>query len=360
MSLLTRIFSWGRLRRLKRELASDPSPITYLALAQYHALAGNGRDAEQVCEEGLSSFPENLPLAQFLQRVQRTEREKRLGALRRELALAPRPALWRELCEALIESDELGRAEEEAQRWLATDRSAEARYLLARVKLARFYADRGREQGRNALACLEEAERGLPGDARVLRTRLEFLMKIGAWQNARDCAARLLAQEPGSLELEGRYRTLQALVEGAPTIERALHAVEKSGKFADESEQLASPGSRSVQPILRELASSPDIRAALYVRGATALVQGPKGATAERTARAVQSILASSRAAARKLGLGQTFQIQLEGVFGTLSIAPGEQDAGALLCSGPLGRRREEALFGLAGLNAETEQGGAS
>ena len=98
----------------------------------------------------------------------------------------------------------------------------------------------------------------------------------------------------------------------------------------------------------------------LYVRGATALVQGPKGATAERTARAVQSILGGSRSAARRLGLGQVFQVQLEGDFGTLSIAPGEQDAGALLCAGPLGRAREEALLGMAGLNAETEEAEAS
>ena len=39
-----------------------------------------------------------------------------------------------------------------------------------------------------------------------------------------------------------------------------------------------------------------------------------------------------------------------------LSIAPGEQDAGAILCAGPLGAAREEALLGLAGLNAETSE----
>jgi predicted regulator of Ras-like GTPase activity (Roadblock/LC7/MglB family) len=141
-------------------------------------------------------------------------------------------------------------------------------------------------------------------------------------------------------------------------VERALHEVERSGKLVDERDDLAPPTRRgSVLPILRELASQPDVRAALYVRGATALVQGPKGATAERTARAVQSILGGSRAAARRLGLGQVFQIQLEGDFGTLSIAPGEQDAGAILCAGALGRTREEALLGMAGLNAETNEG---
>ena len=122
----------------------------------------------------------------------------------------------------------------------------------------------------------------------------------------------------------------------------------------------SSPRWRQAPRVLHELARQPDVQAALYVRGATALVQGPKGATAERTARTVQTILSASRSAARRLGLGQVFQVQLEGPFGTLSIAPGEQDAGAILCSGPLGRAREEALLGMAGMNAATSGEGDS
>ena len=358
MNLLERLLSFGRLRAAKRRLALDPSPRNYLALVQQYVMAGRNREARRVCEEGLGSFPDNVQLAKFHQRACRAEREQRLAELRRELALSPRPWLWRELCEILIDSDELARAEEEVARWLASAQDPEAFYQLARVRLARFYADRGRDQGRSAQASLEQAAQHLPQDVRVLRSKLEFLMKIGAWQEARDCAARLLALEPGSLELEGRYRTLSSLAEGAPTLERALHAVEKSGRFADEGEVLVPRVSAgSVLPLLRELCSQPDIRAALYVRGATALVQGAKGATAERTARTVQTILSVSRSAGRRLGLGQVFQIQLEGGFGTLSIAPGEQDAGAILCAGPLGRAREEALLALAGLNAETGAG---
>lgn len=360
MNILTFFLNFGRLRKARRRLAADPSPGNYQALARQYALTGRNREAQQVCEEGLAFFPDNVQLVKFHQRARRAEQEDRVAQLRRELALAPRPALWRELCELLIDSGELARAEEVVDRWHASGDDAEATFQLARVRLARFYADRGRDQGRSSLASLEEALQHLPNDPRVLRAKLEFLMKIGAWQDARDCVAKLLALVPGALELEGRYRTLVSLAEGAPSIERALHAVEKSGRFADESELGPRASGGSVQPLLRELASQPDIRAALYVRGSTVLVQGPKGATAERTARAVQSILSSSRAAGRKLGLGQAFQIQLEGAFGTFSIAPGEQDAGAILCAGPLGRAREEALLGLAGLNAETEEGEAA
>jgi tetratricopeptide (TPR) repeat protein len=361
MNLLNRLLSFGRVRRARRALAADPTPRNYLTLAQQFALAGRTADAERACVEGLAAFPENIQLSRYHQRTRRAEREKRLAELRRELALAPRPPLWRELCEILIESDELARAEEELTRWLARDQDPEARYLLARVLLARFYADRGREQGRAALAALDTAIEHLPGDLRPLRAKLDFLTKIGAWKDARECAGRCLAVEPGTLELEGRYRTLATRAEKAPTFERALYEVERSGKLAGEDGLVdARSSAGSVQALLRELATQPDVQAVLYVRGSTALVQGPKGATAERTARTVQSILAGSRATARRIGLGQLFQVQLEGSFGTLSIAPGEQDAGAILCSGPLGRTREEALLGMAGLNAATGTGASA
>ncbi|MEQ1891643.1 MAG: roadblock/LC7 domain-containing protein [Planctomycetota bacterium] len=360
MSFFQRLLAYSRIRGARRSLAKDPTPRNYLALAQQYSLAGRATEAQRTCVEGLAAFPDNLQLVRYHQRTRRSEREQRLAQLRRELAVAPRAPLWRELCEILIDSDELARAEEELSRWLEKDHDSEALYLLARVRLARFFADRGREQGRAAMAALDRAIEKLPGDMRPLRAKLDFLTRIGAWKDARDCAAKCLSVEPGTLELEGRYRTLSARADNAPAFERALYEVERSGNLVEQdSEDGKHVSAGSVQGLLRELAAQPDVQAALYVRGQTALVQGPKGATAERTARAVQNILAGSRSAARRLGLGQLFQIQLEGGFGTLSIAPGEQDAGAILCSGPLGRAREEALLGMAGMNAASGGEGA-
>jgi tetratricopeptide (TPR) repeat protein len=356
MNLFQRLLSIGRIRQARRALAANPSPRGYLALAQLYTVVGRITDAQRVCVEGRAAFPDNMQLARFHKRTRRAEREASIARLRRELAEAPRAGLWRELVEVLIDSDELTRAEVELGRWLERDQDAEAHYLLARVRMARFFADRGRDQGRLALASIEEAIRLLPGDARPLRARLEFLSRIGAWKDAADAAGKLLALEPGALELEGRYRTLSARAAEAPTVERALHFVEQTGQLADDS-CASEPARRrgNVQPLLHELAKDPEVQAALYVRGATALIQGLKGATAERTARAVQAVLGGSRSASRRLGLGQVFQVQLEGHFGTLSIAPGENDAGAILTRGALGRTREEALLSMAGMNAVTE-----
>src|SRR6185436_44859 len=95
----------------------------------------------------------------------------------------------------------------------------------------------------------------------------------------------------------------------------------------------------AVRPMLQSLVRESGVQAAFYVRGGTALVQGPKGATAERTARGVREIVQSCRSAARRLGLGQAQEARLEGSFGTLLVAPGELGSGALWCTGGVTRR---------------------
>jgi predicted regulator of Ras-like GTPase activity (Roadblock/LC7/MglB family) len=251
------------------------------------------------------------------------------------------------------------RAEETANEWLARRDEGEARLMLARVRVERFLADRGRELGLAAMKALDASVKALPADARPLRLKLTFLSKIGAWVEAHATAKALLQIEPGNPKLEGRFRSLACKLEGAPTPERAILDVERTGRFVgDEQEAEGGPVSGMVRPILRELASAEDVNAALYIRGATALIQGPRGATAERTARSTRSILSTGRSTARRLGLGQIFHIQIEGDFGHLSIAPGEADAGAVWSKGPIGRERDEVLFGLAGLNADLREGG--
>lgn len=356
MKFVRKVLARNRIRLARQQLAKNPTPHAYASLAKEYAMLGLNRQVQRVCEEGLSSFPGNNVLIRIGERARRLDREKRMVELKQELSEAPRPALWREMCEILLESGQLARAAEVANQWIGFQKDGESRLMLARIRLERFLADRGREQGLECAQALDDAVRHMPSDPRPWHLKLSFTMKVGAWAEAKRCAARLLQLEPGTPELEGRYRTLDALAEEAPPIERALIQVERTGHFADDEAETAGGQSGNVRPILRELASEPDIHAAMYLRGSTILMQGPKGATAERTARAVRSILSSGRSTARRLGLGQTLQIQLEGDFGILSIAPGEMDAGAIWSRGMLGREREEMLMGLAGLNADLNE----
>ena len=358
MKFVRRVLARNRIRAARRALADAPSPVTYAALAKEYVQLGMMREVRQVCEEGLTAYPGNSQLTGLCERARRLERETRLVELKKALAEAPRPALWSEMCEILLDSGLVARAEEYAQQWFSVSADRESRLMLARVRLERFFADRGREQGLKALESLDDVLRREPDEVRAWRLKLGFMMQIGAWRDARRCAAQLLRFAPGDPVLEARFRTLDSLADDSPTAERALIEVERTGRFADETKE-ARPrpsGAGSVRSMLRKLAAHEDVHAALYVRGSSVLVQGSRGATAERMARTVRSILTSSRASARRLGLGQIGQIQVEGDFGALYVAPGEMDAGALWSEGIPSSSLEASLLGLAGMNAEAKE----
>lgn len=358
MKMVRKILARGRLKSARQRVAQDPSPRTYAELAQEYAQLGLSREVYRVCEEGLGLFPGNAQLTRMCDRARRLEREERMAELKQELAEAPRAALWSEMCEMLLGSGRFARAEEVAGEWLRATGDQEARITLARVACEAFYSERGREQGLRAVTTLEETIAAMPDDAQPRRMLLDLLSKIGAWREAYKTAAELLQIEPGNPEIEGRYRLLERKQEGALSLQHAIVEIENSGRFADEGEESSRRTTGgSVRPLLRDLAEGEDVEAALYLRGSTMLVQGLKGATADRFARGVRAVLSSGRTTGRKLGLGQIFHIRLEGDFGTVGIAPGEVDAGALWTKGPLRGRREDALMSLAGLNADTSDG---
>jgi len=354
MSLVHRIFGQGRVREARRQLARDPSPLSYSVLAHEHAARGDATETLAVCEEGLAAFPGSVELARLAERARCMLREGRLAQLKQELAEAPRPALWRELFEIELATGQLGKAEDCALQWLAAAKEPEAQLALAKVRVQRFLADRGRELGRRALDALAEVQRVLPRDERAWQLQLDLCARIGAWEDARAAAHVLLGLKPGDPALEARYRALEARAEQAPTLEQALREVERSGRLVENAAtQRPNGSSRDLRPVLKRMAQEPGVGAAVYVRGATALVQGPKGATAERTARAVRALVQSSRSHARRLGLGQVSSVVLEGNFGTFAVAAGEMDAGALLCTDVLSAAQQRALMDLAGTDAE-------
>lgn len=355
MKFVQRVLGRSRIRAARQELAKNPSPMLYAQLARECAAAGQVREARRVCEEGLKGFPGSSELRRMAQRATRLEREARLRELKEELQEAPRPALWREMCDVLLSTGQITEAEKYALAWYERTSDPEARFVHARTLVERFLSDRSREAGRRAFEVLDEIQGDLAREPRLWELRLDLASRIGCWREARRCAAQLLGLQPGVPALEARFRSLDSMADNSPTIEQALLKVETTGAFANEGGAQPRKEAADVRPILRGLAAEKDVNAAFYIRGGTALVQGIKGATAERAARSVRTVLDTSRAAARRIGLGQVDQVQLEGPFGTLTLAPGEMDAGALWCTGSPSRDNERKLMDVAGLDAATE-----
>lgn len=355
--MISRFLSRGRARAVERRLALDPSVHNYVDLARAHATAGRLEEARRISREGLEVHPDSAELQRIHQRACTLLREDRIRTLQRELRESPRPALWRELCKLFRESGQIRRMEETAQQWHASTGDGESLLMRATARAERFFADRRRDDGRLAFEWAEQAAAALGTDERPLRLLLELASRSGSWQDARRTLARLLELHPGDPSLEARFRTVLALADKAPSRERALLDVERTGRLVDEEpggESTATPA--EVRPRLAELLAEEDVRAAFYVRGGTALVQGPRGATAEREARAVREIAAATRAAARRLGLGRACELVVEGPFGVLTARMDDLGTACAWSTGAPGRRVLDALAQITGAASRGEQ----
>lgn len=354
MSFVSKLVSRSRVKEARRQLARNPSAAGYVELANAHAHVDELDEARRVCDEGLELFGADRELRRIARRVRELQLEDRTRQLSRELREAPRPALYRELCEILLESGRLSRAEECAVEWYEATKDGQAQLLRAHARLERFLTDRRREDGRVVVELCDAAEEALPRDPGPLEVRLQLCLRIGAWGEARAMVTRLLELTPGDPALEARFRALSSVAVGAPTIEKALREVERTGALVDDESASAAPApdSRSIRPKLKELVALEGVHFAVYERGSTALVQGPRGATAERTARAVRDVVKGSRTAARRLGLGQAVEVVLEGDFGNLVVTPGDMGSAAVWSTGPVRHAHLQALAELANVEA--------
>ena len=350
MSWVTKLIGRRRAREAARRLGIDACVENYLSLAREYVAGGSAEEVLRVCTEGLHEHPGDAELTRLADRARTLLHEQRIRALQSDLAIAPRPALWRELCELWLEVGKLAKAEEAAESWWRQAEDGEALLYRARCRAQAFFTDRCAEDGRVAHDLAAQAAMAVAGDDRPLQLSYEIARRCGAWSEARTALAALLELTPGNPDLEQRFRAVQANLADSVPLERALLEVERSGEFQDDvNERVSGSDEGAARPLLQSLATGEGVQGAVYVRGGTALVQGPHGATADRLARGVRDVLQSSRSAARRLGLGQPVEIELEGEFGSLVVLPGERGTAALWAERSVLDGERERLSRLAG-----------
>lgn len=325
--MIQRFFSRSRLKTARRQLAEDFSAQNYERLIQQLAVAGELDAAAELCSEGLGQFEGDRALLRLDARIKKHVREQRLARLRDELEQGPRPALWSSFCDLCCEQGDWDQAEDAARRWVDAGGGEVAAVLLARVCTRRFFSERSRKSGEHALEAIRAAREAADRGVEALRLELRVMLAIGAFGRAREVVCELLDHVPGDAELEMRYRALEGPAEGAPDPRRALGRVEETGRLATDRTETGAVTSEDIRPALQRLAAAPGCGATLFLRGSTALVQGPRGATAQRTARGMKAALKAARTASRRLDLGPLRELEVDGDFGQLVGAVGERDA---------------------------------
>lgn len=353
-----RLFPAKGTRSAARRVAEDPTPENYLVLIQESVRAGNHSRVEALCREALELFPAHTVLEATLARAVRSRLDERTRQLEAELALAPRPALWRGLVEAHLDAGRPARAERVAAAWRAAGGLGDAVALQALAAAGVFFSGGLRCDGERAWKLARQAGQLLPHDKEPLRLQMQLAERVGAHGALRQALARLLELEPGNQALEAAWREASARAASAPSFTDALHLATRSGALEADATSLGGGASeeegQNLRPLLQALVTEGGASFATFIQGNTALVQGQSGATADRLARSVREVGRASRDAARCLGLGALRAVSLSTPEESLLLcADGGRLAAVHLRDGRSEHLREE-LTALVGRRSNT------
>jgi len=357
VSFLSNLTSKKRIRAALKKLGQDPSPENYVAVAREHVVVGNLQDILRVCSEGLSLHPGNAELMRIAERARQLQLDSRIRTLKQDLGLSPRPALWRELCDVLLECGRLQQAEETAEQWWSQSGGGEATYYRARARASQFFNGFRSTDGKVAWDLAEQAVGEMQGDTRPLEIQYDIAKSCGAWVDARKVLGDILEISPGHPQHEQRFRDASQRVHDSKSLRAGLGEVEATGRLADSPDSSGVQSNVAIRPLLKRMGSDKNVKAVIFQRGGTALVQGLNGGTADRTARAVREIGVAARSSARRTGIGRPLEVTLEGTFGSMMIALGNTGTAACWSQTFMRTDHAEALQSIAGASVQSKGG---
>src|SRR5882757_8666382 len=119
MWLFDKFVQWrtnSRIHSLEEALASKPSPILYLQLADAHKEAGNQAKSAQVLKLGAARHPNAPEIVRRQAEAEKFEREVEKKRLVERIQTHPNPILYARLAELYKADDELSKTVDTCQR----------------------------------------------------------------------------------------------------------------------------------------------------------------------------------------------------------------------------------------------------
>jgi tetratricopeptide (TPR) repeat protein len=186
-----------RLARLRKQLHEEPRPFALAELARAYLAIGDADEARGVVESGLKHFPDSLEIQKVQATLLRMSSGDRMHRAKEAVRTKPTPQAFLELADVYRQ---LGQVEQCITTLMQLgDRFGENATALAQLgelRYRRYLDSLAASDGEAADAFLR---RSLALQEDALRPRYllaEFLLRVGAWAQAKAEAERLLDVSP--------------------------------------------------------------------------------------------------------------------------------------------------------------------
>ncbi len=315
MRLLKR-FKLGReLSTLEEKARENPSPSTFIDLAQVYLNLGAPEEVLRVAEEGLLLFPQAAELLKLKRFARRQCFEAEVRDLRDKIGPGADAETYRRLASAYFGLGDDGAAEGVCRECLKQHPGdPETLYMLASAALRRFLRGLRAEDGMEALAQFLAVLEAAPEHAQAHRRLGEFLYQIGAHGQARKHLERFMASGEGDVTVKELLDRIGDTPAGDEDTTRLLYEVERSGRLPFRLDgrraergttAMASPKTLEViRKGLSRIIGLEGVQKAAYIRGSKALVKGAIHGGKDPFLKTVRVVSKAAQRAVRRMDLG--------------------------------------------------------
>lgn len=342
MNLLQRFRITRDLHRMERQAKQEPSPTTFVDLAQVYINLGRIEDTLRIAEEGLLLFPRSEELRKVHKFARRRRLTERCDELRAKIARSPEAVLFHDLARVYLDMGDVEAligACTECVRHFPSD--VDSYLYVAEARLQSFYRNLAAIDGQRAVSGLRKVLELQPQHAGAHRRLAELFHRIGALAEARESLKQL--SKLGELDEDGKLLFEECRGDHGP--------VRDLGQLFEEIESRGGLPNRSIGGLRRERRIAPDdavsairdglsrivelegVLKAAYIRGSKALVKGNIRSGKDAFLKTVRIVAKASQRVARRMELGNFSKGIIDGDFGHIVICSFGDVSAAVQCS---------------------------
>lgn len=342
MNLLKRFKLSRELSRMEKKAKENPSPSTFVDLAQAYINLGWIDHTLRVAQEGLLLFPRSESLQKVHRYALMNQLKRRVEELGQKIAKGPTAELYRELADVYKEMGDQGSLIGtcvECLRHFPDD--TETHLTLSHARSLTYYRNLKAKDGRELIKGLLKVIEIEAGNLPAHRMLANLFFRIGAVKQAREHLHYLKQHGASDEEVLLLLNQIEGMPDNEEDPEQLLSRVEERGALMNRSlggikKQKAVATEEAISGIrdgLSKLLEQEGVLKAAYIRGSKALVKGDIRSGKDPFLKTVRVIGKAAQRATRRMDLGNFSKGVVHGSFGNICICCFGDVCAAVQCS---------------------------